>query len=124
MLERDGPKKINTTGPSWRLIFWGVVLALLAAMWIVGAVRPSSNENPYLFALLAICAAVGSSFCLFPNTAGRFWHAIGVGFSWLYWLFIAGLVGAGIVSFIFGAPVPAAIIVGALIIAAAIKQSQ
>jgi len=114
----------SAVGSSWRRIFWGVVLAMLAAMWLVGAVRPSPDENRYLFAVLAIFATVGSSFCLFSNAAGRFWQAIGVGISWLYWLVMAGLIGAGIVSFIFGAPIPAVIIAGALIITAAIKQSQ
>ncbi len=123
MLERDGPKKINTTGPSRRLIFWGVVLALLASMWIYGAVNPSPGENRYLFAVLGIFAAFGSA-VIFVAGAPKFMHGVGVGFSWLFWLFIGGLVVAGIVSFIFGAPIPAAIIVGALIIAAAIKQTQ
>jgi len=124
MLERDGPKKINTTGPSWRRTFWGVILALLAATWIVGVVNPSLDDNRYLFALLAICATVGSSFCLFPKASESFWHAIGVGVSWLYYMFMGGLIIAGVVSFIAGAPIPAAIIAGALIIATAITQSQ
>ncbi len=123
MLERDGPKKINTTRTSWRLICWGVVLALLASMWIYGAVNPSPGENRYLFAVLAIFAAIGSVVILLDG-APKFMHSVGVGFSWLFWLIMAGLVGAAIVSFIAGAPIPAAIIVGALIIAAAIKQSE
>ncbi len=112
------------TGPPWRRLSWGVLLALLAAMWIAGAVRPSPDENRYLFALLAICAVTGSGLCLFPKASERFWRAIGVGVSWLYYLFVAGLIIAGIVSIFAGAPIPAAIIVGALIIAAAIKQTS
>ena len=103
---------------------WGIVLALLAAMWGYGAFNPSPDEPRYLFALLAVCAAFGSGALLLPKANMRMWHAIGVGMKWLYWLSMAALIGAGVVSFMFGAPIPAAIIIGALIIAAAIRQPQ
>ena len=110
--------------PLWKRIFWGITLALLAAMWIYGAIYPSHGESQFLFGLLAVCAIVGSSFCLFPKLSMQACQGIGVGLKWTYWLGITVLVGAGIVSFINGAPIPAAIIIGALIIAVAISQSQ
>ncbi len=121
MLERDGPKKI---GIAERSIFWGVILALLAAMWLVGAYNPSPDENYLLFALLGIFAAVGSGFCFFPKISERFLKAIGIGLNWLFWIGVVGLLGAAIISFIAGAPIPAAIIIGSIIIAGAINQSQ
>ena len=121
MLERDGPKKIGSVE---RSIFWGVVLALLAVMWLVGAYNPSPDENYLLFALLGIFATVGSGFCFFPKISERFWKTIGISLNWLFWISVAGLLGAAIISFIAGAPIPAAIIIGSIIIAGAINQSQ
>ena len=117
-------RAIGIQDKPWRRIFWGVVLVLLAAMWGLGAFDPGPDEPRYLFALLAVCAALGSGALLFPKANKRLSHAIGVGVSWLYWLSMAALIGAGVVSFMFGAPIPAAIIVGALIIAASIRQPQ
>lgn len=103
---------------------WGVTLAVLAAMWIAGAVSPSPNDKPYLFAVIGISATVGSGFCLFPKASERFWKAIGIGIKWTWILGMIGAAVAGIISIVAGAPIPAAIIFGALIIATAIRQSE
>ena len=105
-------------------IFWGIVLGLLAVMWIYGAIYPSPRESPLLFGILGLCATIASSFTLFPKLSLKFFQGLGVGLKWLYFLGMGILVIAGIISFINGAPIPAAIIVGAIIIALAISQSH
>ncbi len=105
-------------------IFWGLVLGLLAAMWIYGAIYPSPGESPLLFGILGLCATIASSFTLYPKSSLKFFQGLGVGLKWLYFLGMGILVIAGIISLINGAPIPAAIIVGAIIIALAISQSR
>ena len=120
---------------SRRRVSWGVVLALVAAAYFFAAARPSPDENPYLFILVAICATLGSYACLFPKAAKRLWNTtikllqrpLGVirsAFIGLFWLTFAALALWGIITVFAVAPIPASIIIGALIIAAAIAIKQ
>ena len=105
-------------------VFWGIILGVLGASWLYGAIYPSPGESRLLFSILGIGGLVGSGFCLSPKLTTKLFNWIGLGIKWAYILGVVILIIAGIVSIFVGAPIPAAIIVGSLIIASAISQQE
>ena len=105
---------------SIRRVAWGAVLALVAAVYFYSAVRPTGNDNPYLFGLIAIGATVGSFACLFPNAVKGIGRVMQIAF----WVLMAGLALWGIIAAFSSGPIPTSIIIGALIIASAIAHTN